>query len=574
MTDMLTVTTERVDDIPLLLAHMRRMDLPRLLECHFPVHGNRRGLSFGWTATIWLAHILSQADHRMNQVEPWVAHHLDTLRICAAQPVQVLDLTDDRLADVLRILSDDMSWTNFERGLTGTLLRVYDLRPTRVRVDSTTASGYWDVTEDGLFQFGHSKDHRPDLPQLKVMLATLDPLGLPLATDVLSGERADDPLYLPAIARVRASLPQRGLLYVGDCKMSALETRAGVQAGGDYYLCPLSAVQVPPALLDQYLIEAWASGPALPVERPAVDGALEQIADGYERHQTLTAVVNTWPYTWVERRVLVHSHAQAHTAETALRRRVAQAQAALDDLLVRRRGKARLSDTTTAHQLVAAVLARFQVAGLLQVTVTEQTTQQGVRAYRARPAGVCEVHTLTITHTVDTVAVEAAIARLGWRVYATNQPAEQLGLAQVVLAYREEYLVERSLGRLKGQPLSLTPLYVERDDHATGLIRLLSIALRVLTLLEYVVRRRLEADGERLAGVYAGNPKRATAHPTTERLREALRGSTLTIIGAPAQTRRHVTTLSALQQRILAVLEFTPTLYTKLCADSAQPPEK
>ena len=39
----------------------------------------------------------------------------------------MLDLTDDRLADVLRMLSDDTNWTNFERRLTGTLLRVYDL---------------------------------------------------------------------------------------------------------------------------------------------------------------------------------------------------------------------------------------------------------------------------------------------------------------------------------------------------------------------------------------------------------------------------------------------------------------
>ena len=126
----------------------------------------------------------------------------------------------------------------------------------------------------------------------------------------------------------------------------------------------------------------------------------------------------------------------------------------------------------------------------------------------------------------------------------------------MVLAYREEYLVERSLGRLKGQPLSLRPLYVERDDHATGLIRLLAIALRVLTLLEFVVRRRLTQEGERLAGLYAGNPKRATAHPTTERLLEAFRGITLTIIVEPHQTRRHLTTLSPLQQRILALLEF------------------
>ena len=66
-------------------------------------------------------------------------------------------------------------------------------------MDSTTASGYWEVTEDGLFQlgFGHGEDHRPDLPQLTVMLATLDPLGMPVAVDVLPGQRSDDPLYRP-----------------------------------------------------------------------------------------------------------------------------------------------------------------------------------------------------------------------------------------------------------------------------------------------------------------------------------------------------------------------------------------
>ena len=106
-------------------------------------------------------------------------------------------------------------------------------------------------------------------------------------------------------------------------------------------------------------------------------------------------------------------------------------------------------------------------------------------------------------------------------MYSTNQPREELSLEQAVLAYRSEYLVERSVGRLKGRPLSLKPMYVQRDDHATGLIRLLSIALRVLTLLEFVGRRQLAAEGAKLAGLYAGNPQRETARPTAERLLEA-----------------------------------------------------
>src|SRR5437588_12028951 len=183
--------------------------------------------------------------------------------------LQTEDLTDDRLADLLRLLSDDVHWQACEQELMGQLLRVYDLPAQGVRIDTTTASSYAEVNEEGLLQLGHSKDHRPDLPQLKVVLASLDPLGMPLATEVLSGEHADDPVYLPIIARVRDGLQQNGLLYVGDCKMAALQTRASIQAHGDYYLCPLSAVQVSPAQLQQEVAAQQGQGARLVrVERP------------------------------------------------------------------------------------------------------------------------------------------------------------------------------------------------------------------------------------------------------------------------------------------------------------------
>src|SRR6266571_6033441 len=273
MNETLTIRTERVDDIPLLLAHMERMGIARLLDAHFPTNGNREGLSLGKVTTIWLTHVLSQADHRMNRVQPWVERRLETLRGCSAESLEVRDLADDRLADVLGHLSDDEHWRAFEQELMGQLVRVYDLRAECVRLDSTTASSYGAVSEDGLLQLGYSKDHRPDLPQLKIMLATLDPLGMPIATEVLSGERADDPLYLPAIARVRACLNTPGLLYVGDCKMAALDTRASIQAHEDFYLCPLSALQVSADQLAQDVAALRASGQSLiTVERNQADG--------------------------------------------------------------------------------------------------------------------------------------------------------------------------------------------------------------------------------------------------------------------------------------------------------------
>ena len=73
------------------------------------------------------------------------------------------------------------------------------------------------------------------------MLATLDPLGAPLVTQIVAGSAADDGLYIPAIDQTRHVLGQTGLLYIGDSKMEALHTRAHLVAGGDYYLTPLSS---------------------------------------------------------------------------------------------------------------------------------------------------------------------------------------------------------------------------------------------------------------------------------------------------------------------------------------------
>src|SRR5436305_9883726 len=229
------IITERVDDIPLLLEQMQRMGLPTLFDDHFPIHGNWQGLSLGWVSTIWLSSILSRGDHRLVHVEPWVAKRLWTLGATTGQAVKRIDFTDDRLEIVLRRLSDDMRWVAFEAALNQHTVRVYDLSTARVHVDSTSASTYATVTAGGLFQFGHSKDDRPDLPQVKVMQAVLDPLGMPLATDVVSGERADDPLYMPCIERVQASRGRHGLLYVGDCKIASRDTRARIAAAGDFY---------------------------------------------------------------------------------------------------------------------------------------------------------------------------------------------------------------------------------------------------------------------------------------------------------------------------------------------------
>ncbi|OQA23183.1 MAG: hypothetical protein BWY63_00398 [Chloroflexi bacterium ADurb.Bin360] len=573
MTENLNVTIERVDDVPLLLASLERMGVAELIDMHFLPHGNWQGLSPGKVLTGWLSHILSEADHRLNQVQAWAAKRLHTLRSSLDVRVRELDFSDDRLALGLDLLSADENWAQFERALNQRVLRVYTLPSRCVRIDSTTASGYWRVTAEGLFQFGHSKDHRPDLPQVKVVVASLDPLGMPMVTQVLSGEKADDPLYIPAIDEVRAGVGQRGLLYVGDCKLMALATRAHLQTGGDYYLGPFSAVQMPATTLDEYLAPVWTGEQALTaVERPDQDGTMQRIAEGFERSTTVLAVVDGQEVSWVERHLIVRSLAQVASGTAALQRRVEQASAAIRALNGRKRGKVRYTDKTMLQAATEALLQQYAVVGLLTVQYHEQVRERYVRKYRERPAETRQERQVSVSVAPDIETIAAAIRRLGWRVYGTNCPGEELTLEQAVLAYRAEYLVERNFGRLKGKPLSLTPMYLEDDMRATGLIRLLSIGLRVLTLLEYRARERLHERGEKLSGVYAGNPTRATEQPTAEMILRCFKDIFLTFVTVGEQTYQHLTPLSELQHKLLALLDFPSEIYTRLTAHSANPP--
>src|SRR5438132_11820275 len=111
------IHSERVDDLPLLLHLQGQLGIPAVLNELLAVHGNRTGLSIGSLITTWLGYLLSQADHRMCEVETWAATQLQTLAALLPEEVTVKDFTDDRLADALRLLSDDNARRELETKL-------------------------------------------------------------------------------------------------------------------------------------------------------------------------------------------------------------------------------------------------------------------------------------------------------------------------------------------------------------------------------------------------------------------------------------------------------------------------
>ena len=234
------VQVERIDDIPVIFGHLQKIRIQAIIDQVIETHGNWQGLSPGWLITIWLTHILSEHTHCMDRVQEWVAKRLRTWQELTGQPLTELDFTDDRLALCLHMLSQTDYWHEIEALLGRLMLRVYRLgeEPT-VRLDATTGTVNHDPDNHTLFKVGKAKNGQYET-QYKMMLASLDPLGLALAVDVVSGNCADDPLYLPCYRRVKQVLPESGVLVVGDSKMSALNIRATIVAEDDFYLTPLA----------------------------------------------------------------------------------------------------------------------------------------------------------------------------------------------------------------------------------------------------------------------------------------------------------------------------------------------
>jgi transposase len=563
-TDPQLICVETVADLPVLWTTMQRLDLVATLDRRFPTPQKWKGpLSPGEVLAIWLVFILSQGDHCLNHVEPWVAQHKGTLSALLGKSVLPVHFHDDRLADWLDRLSCGDSFGLLERDLNQQTIRVYQLPTDTVRIDTTTANSYVDVlSEQGILQFGHSKDD-PDRPQLKIAAGVLDPLGLPLVTVVVAGNSSDDPLYIPVIQEVRQSFGQGGRTYVGDCKMAALATRAYVAAGQDFYLCPLSENQLGRAERLTLLQPVFAGTQTLQrVWRPGGEGEPDElVAEGFSVDVELTAAVGDKQVQWTERRWLVRSLAYAQAQESALERRLDKATAELRELVVRKQGKKQLFHAELM-EIAGAIVMRQGVAGLLSYTVQAMMKTRQVRAYRDRPARQETEVYFEIDVQRDKTLIEQKKREMGWQVYGVNNL--EMTLAQVVWAYRGQYRIEDDWSRLKGRPLGLTPMYLTNEKRMQGLVHLLSLALRQLCLLEWVVRERLKKEGAKLQGVYAGQAGRKTDRPSAELLLRAMKTISISVVEVNGKMHSLLSPLTAVQTRLLDLWGLPPDLYERV----------
>jgi transposase len=306
-------------------------------------------------------------------------------------------------------------------------------------------------------------------------------------------------------------------------------------------------------------------------------GAVSLFGAGYEFERTCHAEVAGRAVEWRERVQVVRSLSLARRQGAQLEERLRRAEEEIRALTPPvGRGRRQYREEEALREAVSEVLGRYEVSGHLSVSWAREERRR--KRYEGRGRGGAgrawhwevEVrYQVTEVRRAEGVIAEAK-HRCGWRVQVTNLPREGYPLQACVLLYNGGWSLERDFHLLKDVPLGIRPLYVREEEQIIGLTRLLTIALRLLTLFELQVRGGLQEAGEELTGLYEGQPKRKTARPTGTRLLKAIARMEITVsqVNAEGESQWYLSVLPPLLRRILELVGLPPSTYTDLAENS------
>lgn len=553
---------ERVDDLPVLGQQILEGGLPGYLDEFFPDHGHWKGASGGIVASGWLLYILSEADHRLSVVEDWAADRLWCLRgILGSASLRSLDFNDDRLGNLLDRYADDDRWDRFESSFNSQVIKAFDVTqltegdPRSIRLDSMNVPSFREA--GALFKFGYNKQKRSDMPHIKAMVATLDPMALPLGVELVDGRTSDDGTYLPLVKKLRGSIPKGNTLFIGDSKMGSRGNRSALFADGDYYLCPLNRKQCTPSQLYEYLEKKPAQ-----LER-IYDDPADHRGEAYLFEVSHPMHDESGELSWQERRVLVYSTAYGDKHKRSLSQRLQAAEEKLGNLVIPKIGRPYPKSMVDLQAKARTIIKKYDLKHLLTLEFGEEIHEKPLQRYKDRPARIKRTSKYSLTVTRNEQAIEKELSRLGWQVYASNISVEQLGSADLVKYYRNEYRIEQLFHYLANRVTNLLPVYLKKEERVKGLIRLLLLALKFSTLFQHRIRTTLAESNQELANLYPGNAERRTKRPTTRMLLRAFQNISMVIMDNGKKSFIQMTDLTPAQKKILSLIR-CPNPYDRL----------
>jgi transposase len=397
-------------------------------------------------------------------------------------------LNYDRLVDTLAAVS--ACWEEIAADVTLNAVERFGLRVETIHYDLTSVFFHGAYQESEMVDFGYSRDHRFDRPQVVIALSTTadGEVPLPGACGVHQGNTQDVNTPVEHMRRLQATFRRTELLVTGDRAMQSAENMLLIARAHGRFLGPLkltdgqkSSIASIPEREFQWLCYSEQAGRTYrAVFRHLWFKVKEEIAPTARRRRRRRGRPPRHREVrfWVRAAVLLDEDKRQRDA--AQRKRKIQEYESELDFCIAHLNKGRYYGDP-----------KWVAEHLRSLEEQYKAVSNCVRYRFAQQEGP-----MTLAYWRNEQAIAQAARMDGRWVLLSNQPlapgqSRQAYMDWMLRIYKAHAGVERRMRNLKSD-LPIRPLYVHRDDHITGLCFASLLALTAYALLERDCKRSTE----------------------------------------------------------------------------------
>jgi len=476
--------TYQIGGLRLILKYLEQVGLVEIINQYCPRQPKEDGISDGEAmAALVINRILAPC--ALSNVADWVAHSGLHLLMGVADPQK---FNYDRLADAL--LAVYLNWQEIAAEITLRAVEAFGLKVETIHYDLTSILFYGEYEGSAWVDYGYSRDHRPDKPQINIGLsATADgEVVLPGGSNIHPGNTHDGSTTVGVHHQLRALFQRSDLLITGDRIMQSASNMLLIARAHGRFLGPVvwtSAIREIVAAIDASEFET------LPLSSQKAEREIKGVFRRlpFEATETLSPTERERTKRWRKkqrlpgptpkkrktrfwmRAVIILDPARQKADAASRQKRIHLYQTELDwvrDHL----GQGRYyGDPAWVAEKLSDLAAQFKdVRHFVKVTF-------------------CRTHeTMTLNYHLRPDKIEPAAQLDGRWMLVTNQPPEA-GQAPLdyldwmVCVYKNHRHIERRMRNLKSD-LPIRPLYAHRDEVILPLCFVGILALMLYTLIE------------------------------------------------------------------------------------------
>jgi transposase len=539
-------TNERLDHLGIVAGVCQEIGLAAWLDAQDP--GNRQQVSVGTATVAMILNGLGFSNRQLYLVPQYYANKPIEHLLGAGIHAEMLN--DDCLGRTLDWLYAHDP-TKLFAGIASRARQIFGIKAQQIHVDTTSfsVSGQYAMADKGnepeteaerspseaaviAITHGYSRDHREDLKQWMIALATTHDGDVPLFLQPLDGNSSDKVSLLAAITTIQAQLREANAepgVYVADSGVYSEANMRYLNEAGVKWVSRVPETSQEAKAVLQEGSEQW---------QTAGDGSMQW----YNRVMTLPQGTERW--------LIVRTQASQQRAQANLQRQVTTAQASWQQKCWH------LSNRRFACEADARAALERELKGLpswleVQSDVVAHPHYAGKGRPRKEASPTTHQWQIVATVTVNKPRMDEEVSRKACFIVGTNElESEALSDQEVVTTYKEQGGVERGFRFLKDPLFLASSVFVKKPERIIALSLIMVLCLLVYRLAEVRLRTRL-AETEQTIPDQVHKP---TARPTMRWVFQCFEGIELLHVQTSTASLTIVLRLEAVHRLILALL--------------------